>query len=132
VRRRAFRDRFGEQSAQKRTVHLHHVRKIEIEHVANGLLHDRMIAADVKDAVAAQEIQIRLVIHIVEIRALRPGVDLVETDDALGRDERAVNVPFVQLVVFAEARGDDFLQIKSHGEIVRDVSTQRNCYGSQS
>ena len=75
-----------------------------------------MIAADIEDAVAAQEIEVSGVIHVVEISALRARIDLVETDDALRRDERAIEVPLVQLVVFAEPRRDDFFQIKSHRE----------------
>src|SRR2546428_5774242 len=59
----AFDERFGKQAAQKRAIHLHHVRQIEIEHIANGLFHDRMIPSNVKNAVAAQEIEIRLIIH---------------------------------------------------------------------
>ena len=73
-----------------------------------------MIAADVENAVAAQEIQIRLVIHVVEIRALGSGIDFVETDHALRRHERAVQMPLVQFVVLPKPRGDNFLQIKSH------------------
>src|SRR6476659_7963600 len=75
-----------------------------------------MIATDVENAVAAQKIQIRLVVHVVEIRALGTGIDFVETDDALRRHERAVYVPLVQFVVFAKTRGDNLLQIESHEE----------------
>ena len=37
MRRRPFRERLGEQSAEERAIHLHHVRQIEIEHVADRL-----------------------------------------------------------------------------------------------
>ena len=73
-----------------------------------------MIAPDVKNAVAAQEIEIRGVIHVVEIGAFRSRVDFIESDDALRGDERAVDVPLVQLVIFAQPRGDHFFQVKSH------------------
>src|ERR1700682_6228990 len=79
----SFRDRFGEQTTQERAIHLHHVRKIEIEHVADRLLHGRMIATDVENAVAAQKIEIRLVIHVVEVSALGARIDLVEPNNAL-------------------------------------------------
>src|SRR6478736_1192051 len=88
MRRRPFHKGLSQQAAQKRTVHLHHVWKI----------------------------QIRLVIHVVEICALGPRIDFVETDDALRCHERAVYVPLVQLVVFAKTRGDNLLQIESHEE----------------
>src|SRR2546421_12506878 len=55
---RALCDRFREQSAQKRAIHLHHVRQIEIEDIADGLLHDRMIPADIENGIAAEEIEI--------------------------------------------------------------------------
>src|SRR5262249_8932797 len=114
MQRCPFRNGLSQQTAQKRTVHLHHVWKIQIKHVADRLLHYRVISTDVENAVAAQKIQIRLVIHIVEIRALGSRIDFVETDDALRCHERAVYVPLVELVVFAKTRGDNLLQIESH------------------
>jgi hypothetical protein len=126
VRRCSPGDRFGEQSAQERTVHLHHVGKIEVEHVANRLLHHRMVPADIENAVAAQKIEIRNIIHVVEIRALGPGIDLVEADNALGRNEGAVQMPLVQFVIFAQSRRDDLFQIKSHqAQSFRDLRGKR-------
>src|SRR6476661_8170047 len=116
MRRRPFDQGLSQQAAQKRTIHLHHVWKIQIEYVADRLFHQRVIATDVENTVAAQKIQIRLVIHVVEIRALGPRIDFVETDDALRSHERAVYVPLVQFVVFAKTRGDNLLQIESHEE----------------
>src|SRR5213075_3178833 len=114
MRRRPFYKGLSQQAAKKRTVHLHHVWKIQIEHVADRLLHQRMIATDVENAVAAQKIEIRLVIHVEEIRALGARIDFVETDDALRCHERAVYVPPVKFVVFAKTRGDNLLQIETH------------------
>ena len=125
MRWRPFRDRFREQSAQERAIHLHHVRKIEIEHVTNGLLHHRMISPDVENAVAAQKIEIRGVIHVVEVSALRPRIDFVETDDTLSGDERAIDVPLVQLVILAQSRRDDLFQVKSHARTFSDLRAER-------
>src|SRR5690349_6009934 len=75
-----------------------------------------MISADVKNAVAAQEIQIRLVVHVVEVGALGARIDFVETNHPLRRYESAVYVALVQVVVFAQTRGDNLLQIESHGD----------------
>ena len=108
--------RLGQQPAEERAIHLHHVGQIEIEHVADRFLHRGMVAPDIEDAVAAQEIEIGGVIHVVEIRALGPRIDLVETDDALRGDEGAVEVPLVQFVVFAEAGRDELFEIKCHAE----------------
>src|SRR5262249_35843412 len=114
MRRRPLHKCFGQQAAQKRTVHLHHVWKIQIEHVADRLLHQRMIPTDVENAIAAQKIEIRLVIHIVEIRALGPRIDFVETDDALRCHKGAVYVPLMQFIILAKTRSDNLLQIESH------------------
>src|SRR5882757_117672 len=116
MRRRPFHKGLSQQAAQKRTVHLHHVWKIQIEHIADRLFLHWVISTDVENAVAAQKIQIRLIIHVEEICAFGARIDLVETDDALRCHERAVYVPLVQLVVFAETRGDNLLQIESHEE----------------
>jgi hypothetical protein len=80
------------------------------------LFYQWVISTDVENAVAAQKIQIRLVIHVIEIGALAPRIDFVETDDALRCHERAVYVSLVQFVVFAKTRSDDLLQIESHEE----------------
>ena len=109
MRRRPFRDRFRKQTAQQRAIHLHHVRQIEIQHVADCLLHQRMIPPDVENAVAAQKIQIRLIIHVVEIRALGPSIDPVEADHSLGRHQCPVHVPLVELIIFTQPRGNNLL-----------------------
>src|SRR5882757_4508259 len=126
MRRRPFHKGLSQQAAQKRTIHLHHVWEIQIEHVANRLFHQWVISTDVENAIAAQKIQIWLAIHVVQICALGARIDFVETDDALRRHERAVYVPFVQLVVFAKTRGDNLLQIESHEEeILSDSRSKR-------
>src|SRR5882724_12465649 len=114
MRRRPFHKGFSQQAAEKRTVHLHHVWKVQIEHVADRLFHQRVVSTDVEDAVAAQKIQIRLVIHVVEICAFGARIDFVETDDALRGHQRAVYMPVVQFVIFAKTRGDNLLKIESH------------------
>src|SRR5882724_27727 len=116
MRRRPLHKGLSQQAAQKRTVHLHHVWKIQIEHVADRLFHQWVISTDVENAVAAQKIQIRQIIHVEEICAFGARIDFVETDDALRCHERAVYVPLVQLVVFTKTRGDNLLQIESHEE----------------
>jgi len=68
-----------------------------------------MIPPDVENAVAAQEIEIGLIIHIVEICALRSCVDLVEADHPLSRHQRRVHVPLMEPIIFAKPRSDDFL-----------------------
>src|SRR5215471_4252048 len=84
-----------------------------------------MITAYVEYAVATQKIQVRLVIHVVEIRALRSRIDLVEPDHPLGRHQRRVHVPFVQLVIFTQPRGNNFLQVESHVQTFSDLDAKR-------
>jgi hypothetical protein len=84
------------------------------EHVTNRLFHHRMIPADVENAVAAQEVEIRGIIHVIKISALGAGIDFVEPNHALRGDECAVQMPLMELVILAQARGYDFLQIKRH------------------
>ena len=116
MRWRALNQCFSQQSAQKRTIQLHHVWQVEIEHVPDDLLHDRVIAPKIKDTVAAQKIEIRLVIHIVEIGALGTRIDFVEADNALRCYQRAVHMPVVQFVILAQTRSDNLLQVESHEE----------------
>jgi len=67
-----------------------------------------MFTSNIENAVTAQEIEIRLVIHVVEVRALCPRIDLVEPDHALRGHERAVHMLFVQLIILTQSRGDNF------------------------
>ena len=43
---------------------------------------------------------------------------------------RAVDVPLVELVIFAESRGDDFFQVKSHGAMFCDLRVKRKFGGT--
>src|SRR5205823_1737059 len=74
------------------------------------------------------KIEIGGVIHVVEIRALSAGVDFVETDDALGLNQRPVQMLLVEFVILAQPRGDDLFQIESHqAERFRDLGRERKC-----
>src|SRR5438477_5891236 len=84
-----------------------------------------MVPADVENAVAAQEIEIRNIVHVVEIGAFSPGIHLVETDDTLGCNQGPVQMPLVQVVVLAQARRDDLFQIKSHAPTFCDLRSKR-------
>ena len=88
---------------------MHHVWKVEIEDIADRLFYYRMVASNIENAIAAQETEIGLIIHVVEVRALRPRIDLVEPDHALRRNQCAVHVPLVQFVILAQTRCYDFL-----------------------
>src|SRR2546430_16612501 len=89
-----------------------------------------MITPDVENAVTAQKIEIRLVIHVVEVRALCPRIDLVEPNHALRSHERAVHMPFVKLIILTQSRGDNFLYIQRHRAIFRDLPLKRKWVGT--
>src|SRR5215469_16870959 len=125
MRRSSFRQSLSEQPAQKRAIHLHHVWQIEIEDIPNRLSHRRMIPSDVENAIAAQKIQVRLIIHVIQVRALGSRVDLVEPDDSLRLHQRRVYMPLMQSVIFTQSRRDDFLEIKSHPVTVCDLRSKR-------
>src|SRR5207249_12286528 len=129
MRRCPFDDRLRQQSAQKRAIHLHHVWQIEIEHIADRLLHDGMIPSDIENAVTAQKIEVRLVIHVVEVRALCPRIDLVEPNHALRSHERAVYMPFGKLIILTQPRGANLPSIPSHWATSRDLTRKRKRVG---
>ena len=88
--RQLLHDPLRQQAAHQRGIELHHVWQVQLQHIANRLLHHGMIAPDIEDAKAGKEIEIVLPVHVVEIGALGAGVDDVETDGALHLDQRAV------------------------------------------
>ena len=45
--------------------------------------------------------------------------------EPLRRDERPVEMAFVELVVLAQPRRDDFFQVKSHGAMFCDLRPKR-------
>ena len=95
MRRQFFQQRLREQPAEQRAIHLHHVRQIHLQHVADRLLHGGMIAPDVEDAVAAEKVEVVVPVEVVEVAPARLRVHVIETDDALDGDERGIQVPLV-------------------------------------
>src|SRR5262245_444629 len=84
-----------------------------------------MISSNVENTVAAQKIQIRLIIHVVEVCAFRTRIDLVEPDYSLRLHQRRVYVTLVKLVILTQSRCDNFLQIKSHSLTFCDLRSKR-------
>ena len=124
VRRQFFQQRLGEQAAEQRAIHLHHVRQVHLQHVAHSLLHGGMVAPDIEDAVAAEKIEVVVPVEVVEVAAARLRIDVIKADDALHRDQRGIQVLLVELIVFAEAGGDEVLEIERHR--ARTLRTKRD------
>jgi methyl coenzyme M reductase subunit C len=114
MRRQFFQQRLREQSAEQRAIHLHHVRQIHLQHITDGLLHRGVVAPDIEDAVAAEKIEIVVPVEIDEVAPVRMRIHLVEPDDPLDGDQRGIQVLLVELVVFAEASGDEVLKVERH------------------
>ena len=51
-----------------------------------------MITAEIKDTVAAEEIEVVLAVEVVEVGAFGAGVDFIEADGALNFDECTIDV----------------------------------------
>ncbi len=74
----------------------------------------RVVAPDVEDAVAAEEIEVGVAVVVVEIGTLRPDVHPVKADGALDLNERRVEVLAVQFVVLAHAGGHERFEVEGH------------------
>jgi len=95
---------------------LNHVGEVEFENILDGFLEGGMVATDIEDAVAAEEVEVVLAIEVVEVGAFSPGVDLVETDGTLNLHEGAVHVLVVQIVVLAQPGEDRVFEVEfGHG-----------------
>jgi len=110
----ALDERLGEDAAEEGAIHLDHVGEVEIEDVAEGLLNGGMIATDIEDAVAAEEIEVFEAVEVVQVSAAGVGVDFVEADGALDGDEGGVDVPLVQVVILPEPFSDELLDVDGH------------------
>jgi hypothetical protein len=75
-----------------------------------------MVATDVENAVAAEEVEVVLAVKIVEVSAFCAGIDFIESDRALNFYERAIDVLIVKLVVLAQSGEDRVFEVKfGHG-----------------
>jgi len=111
-----FDESFSEETGENGAVHLHHVGKVEFKNVTNGFLYCGMVATDVENAVAAEEVEVVLAVKIVEVSAFCAGIDFIEADRALNFYERAIDVLIVKLVVLAQSGEDRVFEVKfGHG-----------------
>src|SRR5882672_4518262 len=86
-----------------------------------------MIPPDIEHAVAAQKIQVRLIIHVIQVRAFRSRIDLVESDHSLRLHQRRIYMALVKLIIFTQSGCNNFLQIKSHPVMFCDLHSKRKC-----
>jgi len=60
-----------------------------------------MVATDVEDAVAAEEVEVVLAVEIVEVSAFCAGIDFIEADRTLNLYESTIDVLVVEVVVLS-------------------------------
>jgi len=107
-----FDESFGEEAGEDGAVHLDHIGEVEFKDVTNGFLDGGMVATDVEDAVAAEEVEVVLAVEIVEVSAICAGIDLIKADGALNLYESTIDVLIVQLVVLAQSGEDRVFEVK--------------------
>jgi hypothetical protein len=111
-----FDESFGEEAGEDGAVHLHHVGEIEFKDVTNGFLDGGMVATDVEDAVAAEEVEVVLAVKIVEVSAFCAGIDFIKADRSLNFDECTIDVLVVEVVVLPESGEDRVFEVEfRHG-----------------
>ena len=120
-----FCEGFGQETGKNRAIHLDHVGEVEFEHVPDGFLNGGMIATDVEDAVATEEVEVVLSVEVVEVGSFAPSIDFVETDRPLNFDEGTVYVLVMQVVILTQPGEDRVFQVEiSHGIQVNSYSIE--------
>ena len=78
---------------------MNHIGEIKIKDIPNGFLYRGMIATNIEDAVAAEEVEVVLAVEIVKVGTLCTGIDFIKANRPLNFDERTIDVLVVQVVV---------------------------------
>jgi len=71
-----------------------------------------MIATDIEDAVATEEVEVVLAVEIVEIGTFCSGIDFIEANRPLNFDERAIDVLVMEIVVLPKAGEDRVFEVE--------------------
>ena len=71
-----------------------------------------MIATNVEDAVAAEEVEVVLAVEIVEVGTFCAGINFIEADRALNFHEGTIDVFVVEVVVLPEPGEDRVFEIE--------------------
>jgi hypothetical protein len=98
-RARRERGQFGAEPAFERApLHLDHARAVALQPLDQPALQAVVVAADIEDAVAAEEVEVPLPFLVPEPRPLRPHEDLVEADELEHAGEAMIHVLRVAVV----------------------------------
>jgi len=112
-----FDESFGEEAGENGAVHLNHIREVEIQDIPNSFLYRGMIAADVENAVAAEEVEVVLTVEIVQVGTFCAGIDFIKANRSLNFDERTIDVLVVEVVVLAQTSQDGVFEVEGGHEI---------------
>jgi hypothetical protein len=93
--RRPGQQGLAEQPGERRRVELGEVGQVEVEDVVHGLADHRVVPAQREDPEAGEHVEVLGAVLFVQVRALGPGVDLVETDGVQHAWQLVVEVPRV-------------------------------------
>ena len=111
-----FDESFSEEAGENGAVHLNHVGEVEIQDIADRFLNRGVIATNVEDAVAAEEVEVVLAVEIVEVGAFSAGIDFIKADGALNLYESTVDVLIVKLVILPQTSENCVFKIEfGHG-----------------
>ena len=107
-----FDESFGEEAGENGAVHLNHVGEVEIQDIPDRFLDGGVIATNVEDAVAAEEVEVVLTVEIVEVGTFCAGINFIEADRALNFHEGTIDVLVVEVVVLPEPGEDRVFEVE--------------------
>ena len=111
-----FDESLGQKAGENGAVHLNHIGEIEFEDVLDGFLNGGMVAADIENAVAAEEVEVVLPVEVVEVSPFGPSINFIEPDGALNLNQSTIDELIVQVVVLAESGENRVFEIEcGHG-----------------
>jgi hypothetical protein len=116
---------FGKDARQRRDIHLDQIRKIVIEDGLEGIADARMVASQRKDALAAEEIEIALVVPVEQVGALRLAEADVVAERLQDPHHLTVQIARVQPVALGFALGIERRKIEGHVYILVDLGSIR-------
>lgn len=111
-----FDESLGQETGENGAVHLNHIGEIEFEDVLDGFLNGGMVAADIENAVAAEEVEVVLAVEVVEVSPFGPSINFIKPDGSLNFNESTIDELIVQIVVLAQTGQDGVFEIeRGHG-----------------
>jgi len=96
-RGRAFQQRAGQQTRERRDAELHFPRRLQLERLDQRRPNPRVVAADVVHPEPAEQVEIPRTAHVVEVGTPRPRPAAVEADRSQQADELRVDSPCVEV-----------------------------------